>query len=120
VQYLHDRAKQMMRMQSDRPIALREAINACKNGGTVSVIGAYLGLIDKFPMNTVMNRSLTIKTGQCHVHRYMQPLLDRIQRGDIDPTFIITHRMSLEDAPRGYEIFNKKLENCEKIVLSAA
>jgi threonine dehydrogenase-like Zn-dependent dehydrogenase len=120
VQYVHDRAKQMMRMQTDRPIALREAINACRNGGTVSVIGVYTGLIDKFPMNTVMNRSLTIKTGQCHVHRYMQPLLDRIQRGEIDPTFIVTHRMSLDEAPHGYDIFNKKLENCEKVVLKAA
>ena len=120
VSYLHDRAKQMMRMQTDRPIALREAIMSCRNGGTVSVIGAYTGLIDKFPMNVVMNRSLTIKTGQCHVHRYMQPLLDRIQRGEIDPTFIITHRMSLEEAPRGYQIFNEKRENCEKIVLKAA
>ena len=77
-------------------------------------------LIHKFPMNAVMNRSLTIKTGQCHVHRYMQPLLDRIQRGEIDPTFVITHRMRLDEAPRGYRIFNDKLENCEKVVLSAA
>ena len=120
VSYVHDRAKQMMRMQTDRPIALREAIMSCKNGGTVSVIGVYTGLIDKFPMNAVMNRSLTIKTGQCHVHRYMRPLLEHIQRGEIDPTFIITHRMPLEDAPRGYQIFNDKLENCEKIVLQAA
>jgi len=120
VQYVHDRAKQMMRMQTDRPIALREAINSCANGGTVSVIGVYTGLIDKFPMNAVMNRSLTIKTGQCHVHRYMQPLLDRIQRGELDPTFIITHHMPLGDAARGYDIFNKKLENCEKVVLQAA
>ena len=71
----------MMRMQADRPIALREAIMACRNGGTVSVIGVYAGLIDKFPMGSVMNRSLTIKTGQCHVHRYMKPLLERIQQG---------------------------------------
>ena len=109
-----------MRMQTDRPIALREAILSCANGGTVSVIGVYTGLIDKFPMNAVMNRSLTIKTGQCHVHRYLQPLLDRIQRGDIDPTFVITHRMSLDEAARGYKIFNDKLENCEKVVLKAA
>jgi threonine dehydrogenase-like Zn-dependent dehydrogenase len=117
--YLHDRAKQMMRMQTDRPIALREAIMACRSGGTVSVIGVYTGVIDYFPINVVMNRSLTIKSGQCHVHRYMKPLLDRIQKGEIDPTFIITHRMKLEDAPRGYEIFNDKLENCEKVVLAA-
>ena len=119
VAYVHDRMKQMMRMQADRPIALREAIYACANGGTVSVIGVYAGIIDKFPMNVVMNRSLTIKTGQCHVHRYMKPLLERIQKGEIDPTFIIAHRMPLEQAPEGYEIFNQKLENCEKMVLKA-
>jgi threonine dehydrogenase-like Zn-dependent dehydrogenase len=119
VMYLHDRAKQFVRMQTDRPIALREAIMSCANGGTVSVIGVYTGLIDKFPMNSVMNRSLTIKTGQCHVHRYMKPLLERIQKGEIDPTFVITHRMRLEEAPAGYRIFNEKKDNCEKIVLSA-
>jgi threonine dehydrogenase-like Zn-dependent dehydrogenase len=119
VAYLHDRAKQMMRIQTDRPIALREAINACASGGTVSVVGVYAGLIDKFPMAAVMNRSLTIRSGQCHVHKYMQPLLERIQKGELDPTFIITHRMGLDEAPRGYKIFNDKLENCEKIVLKA-
>jgi threonine dehydrogenase-like Zn-dependent dehydrogenase len=83
------------------------------------VIGVYSGLIDKFPMNAVMNRSLTIKTGQCHVHRYMQPLLERIQHGDLDPTFVITHRMPLSQAPEGYKIFNNKEDNCEKVVLTA-
>src|SRR5688500_5639840 len=119
VMYLHDRAKQFVRMQTDRPIALREAIMSCANGGTVSVIGVYTGLIDKFPMNAVMNRSLTIKTGQCHVHRYMKPLLERIQKGDIDPSFVITHRMPLEQAPEGYKMFNGKHDNREKIVLKA-
>jgi threonine dehydrogenase-like Zn-dependent dehydrogenase len=119
VMYMHDRMKQMMRMQPDRPIALREAIMSCASGGTVSVVGVYGGLIDKFPMNAVMNRSLRIVAGQCHVHKYMKPLLDRIQKGEIDPTFVITHRMKLEDAPKGYEIFNNKEHNCEKIVLSA-
>ena len=117
--YVHDRAKQLMRIQADRPIALREAITACANGGTVSVIGVYGGLIDKFPINAVMNRSLTIRTGQCHVHRYMKPLLERIQKGEIDPTFVITHRMPLDQAAKGYEIFNNKEDNCEKIVLKA-
>jgi len=117
--YMHDRMKQAMRMQTDRPIALREAILSCRNGGTVSVVGVYAGLIDKFPMNAVMNRSLTIKTGQCHVHRYMQPLLERIQRGEIDPTFIITHRMPLAQAPEGYRMFNNKEDHCEKVVLTA-
>jgi threonine dehydrogenase-like Zn-dependent dehydrogenase len=119
IMYAHDRAKQFLRMQPDRPIALREAILSCANGGTVSVIGVYAGLIDKFPMNAVMNRSLTIKTGQCHVHRYMKPLLERIQKGEIDPTFVITHRLPLDQAAMGYKIFNDKQDNCEKIVLSA-
>jgi threonine dehydrogenase-like Zn-dependent dehydrogenase len=82
-------------------------------------VGVYAGLIDKFPMNAVMNRSLTIRTGQCHVHRYMKPLLERIQRGDIDPTFIITHTMPLSQAPEGYRMFNNKEDHCEKVVLKA-
>ena len=120
VMYMHDRMKQMMRMQPDRPIALREAILSCASGGTVSVVGVYGGLIDKFPMNAVMNRSLRIVAGQCHVHKYMKPLLERIEKGDIDPTFVITHHMKLDEAPKGYEIFNNKEHNCEKIVLKAS
>ena len=99
--YAYDRAKQAMMLETDRPIALREAILACRNGGIVSVIGVYGGFIDKFPMGAVMNRSLTIKTGQCHVQRYMRPLLERIQRGDIDPSFVITHRLPLDEAAEG-------------------
>jgi threonine dehydrogenase-like Zn-dependent dehydrogenase len=115
--YAYDRTKQALRLETDRPIALREAIMACRNGGTVSVIGVYGGLIDKFPMGAVMNRSLTIKSGQCHVQHYMRPLLDRIQRGEIDPTFVITHTMRLDEAPQGYEMFLNKNDNCEKVVL---
>ncbi len=117
-QFAYDRAKQAMRMETDRPIALREAILACRNGGTVSVIGVYGGLIDKFPMGAVMNRSLTIRAGQCHVHRYMKPLLERIERGEIDPTFIITHRMKLDDAAQGFDLFVNKEEDCMKVVLT--
>ncbi|MGI8961008.1 MAG: zinc-dependent alcohol dehydrogenase [Bryobacteraceae bacterium] len=113
----YDRAKQALMLESDRPIALRQAIMACRNGGVVSVIGVYGGFIDKFPMGSVMNRSLTIRTGQCHVHRYMRPLLERIQSGDIDPSFVITHHMRLEDAPEGYAIFKDKQDDCIKIVL---
>jgi threonine dehydrogenase-like Zn-dependent dehydrogenase len=119
VTYAYDRAKQAMMLETDRPIALREAILACRNGGTVSVIGVYGGFIDKFPMGAVMNRSLTIKAGQCHVQRYMKPLLDRIQRGEIDPSFVTTHRLPLQQAPRGYDMFLNKEDNCEKLVLSA-
>jgi threonine dehydrogenase-like Zn-dependent dehydrogenase len=115
--YLYDRAKQEAKLETDRPFALREAIMACRNGGTVSVIGVYGGFIDKFPMGAVMNRSLTIRTGQAHVHRYMRPLLERIRKGDIDPTFVITHTMPLDDAPLGYDIFLKKQDDCMKVVL---
>jgi len=117
--YAYDRTKQALMLETDRPIALREAVLACRNGGTVSVIGAYGGVIDKFPIGAVMQRSLTIRSGQCHVQRYMRPLLERIQRGDIDPSFVITHRLPLEEAPRGYDMFLHKRDNCEKVVLSA-
>jgi len=116
-QYAYDKAKQTLKLETDRPIALREAILACRNGGTVSVIGVYAGFVDKLPMGTVMNRSLTIRSGQCHVHRYMRPLLSRIEKGEIDPTMVITHRLPLSEAPRGYDIFLKKEENCEKVVV---
>jgi threonine dehydrogenase-like Zn-dependent dehydrogenase len=120
LQYVIDRAKQATMMESDRPIALREAIMACRPGGVVSVIGVYAGLIDHFPAGALMNKSLTVRTGQCHVHRYMRPLLDRIMNGEVDPTFVITHHMALDDAPLGYEIFSNKEDNCEKVVLKAA
>jgi threonine dehydrogenase-like Zn-dependent dehydrogenase len=115
--YYYDRIKQAMMLESDRSFALREAIMACRNGGTVSVIGVYGGLIDKFPMGSVMNRSLTIKTGQCHAQRYLKPLLERIQKGDIDPSFVITHRMALDDAPEGFKMFVNKEDDCMKVVL---
>ena len=89
----------------------------CRNGGTVSVIGVYGGFIDKFPMGSVMNRALTIKTGQAHVQRYMRPLLAMIENGDIDPSFVVTHRMSLDDAPRAYEMFKHRKDDCIKVVL---
>jgi threonine dehydrogenase-like Zn-dependent dehydrogenase len=115
--YAYDRAKQAARMETERPHALREAILACRNGGIIAVIGAYGGFMDKFPIGAVMNRSLTIKSAQCHVHRYLQPLLERIQRGEIDPSFVISHEMSLSDAPKGYEMFKNKLDDCTKVVL---
>jgi len=117
MEYAYDRVKQALMLETDRPIALRQAIMACRNGGTVSVVGVYGGFIDKFPFGAVMNRSLTIKTGQAHVQRYMRPLLERIEKGEIDPSFVITHRMGLDDAPDGYEIFLNKEDDCMKVVL---
>jgi threonine dehydrogenase-like Zn-dependent dehydrogenase len=117
--YAYDRAKQMLKLETDRPFALREAIMAVRNGGIVSVVGAYGGFVDKFPMGAVMNRGLQIRAGQCHVQRYMQPLLERIQSGEIDPSFIITHRLPLTEAARGYDLFRNKADGCEKVVLAA-
>jgi threonine dehydrogenase-like Zn-dependent dehydrogenase len=116
---LYDRLKQAVRLETDRGPALREAILACRNGGTVSIIGVYGGLMDKFPIGSLMNRSITVRTGQCHVQRYTRPLLNRIEQGEIDPSFVITHRLPLEEAPNAYETFKRKQDDCVKVVLSA-
>ena len=117
--YAYDRAKVAKMMETDRAFALRQAVRACRNGGTVSIIGVYGGFIDKFPIGSIMNRSLTLKSGQCHVHRYMKPLLARIENGEIDPSFVISHHMSLDQAPDGYNMFMHKADACTKVVLTA-
>ncbi|HTV51755.1 MAG TPA: zinc-dependent alcohol dehydrogenase [Steroidobacteraceae bacterium] len=113
----YDRLKQSLRLQTDRPSALRQAIMACRNGGVVSIPGVYGGLLDKMPFGAVMNRSITIRSGQTHVQRYLRPLLERIQNGEIDPSFVITHRLRLEDAPVGYRLFRDHHDECIKVVL---
>jgi threonine dehydrogenase-like Zn-dependent dehydrogenase len=113
----YDRVKTALMQETDRPYALREAIMNCRNGGTVSVPGVYGGFLDKFPFGSVMNRSLTIRTGQTHAQRYLKPLLERIQKGEIDPSFVITHRLRLEDAPWAYQMFRDKKDECMKVVL---
>jgi threonine dehydrogenase-like Zn-dependent dehydrogenase len=112
-----DRVKQATRMETDRGHALRDAIMACRPGGIVSVIGVYGGLMDKFPAGAFMNKGLTMRTGQCHVQRYMKPLLDRVVAGEIDPSFVVTHRLELGQAPEGYETFKNKQDECVKVVL---
>ena len=112
-----DRVKQAAGLATDRPTALRQAIQCCRNGGVVSVVGVYGGFLDKMPMGSAMNRGLTIKAGQTHVQRYLRPLLERIERGEIDPTFVITHRARLEDGPGLYETFRNKEDGCVKVVL---
>ncbi len=113
----YDKAMQAVKMETDRPNVLRQAIVACRKGGTVSVPGVYTGFVDKMPMGAFMNKGLTMKTGQTHVHRYLRPLLERVQKGEIDPSFVITHSLPLEEAPHGYEIFKQKKDSCIKIVL---
>ena len=114
---VYDRAKQAMRLSTERPGVLRQAIMACRKGGVVSVPGVYGGYVDKLPFGAIVNKGITIKSGQTHVQRYMKPLLERIERGEIDPSFVITHRMNLDDAPDAYELFKHKEDECVKVVL---
>jgi threonine dehydrogenase-like Zn-dependent dehydrogenase len=112
-----DRAKQAVRLATDRVHVLREAIQACGKGGTLSIAGVYGGFLDKVPMGSAFAKGLTFRMGQTHVHRYVRPLLERIERGEIDPAFVITHRLRLEEAPAGYELFKHKEDGCVKVVL---
>ena len=117
VVHMYDRAKQALMLESDRPQPLREAIQACRKGGTVSIPGVYGGLIDKFPIGAAFAKGLTLKMGQTHVHKYMRPLLDKIRRGDIDPSFVISHTLPLDEAPRAYRMFRDKKNDCTKVVM---
>lgn len=112
-----DKAKQSLKLGTDRPHVLRQAIHACRNGGTVSVPGVYVGFLDKVPFGMAFAKGLTLRMGQTHVQRYLQPLLKRIQDDEIDPSFVITHRLNLRDAPKGYETFLEKEDGCVKVVL---
>ncbi len=112
-----DKAMQTVRMQTDRPTALRQCLHACGKGGTVSMPGVYGGIVDKLNFGAAFNKGLTLKMGQTHVHRYLPRLLQHIQEGDVDPSFLITHRLSLDDAPGAYETFKKKEDGCIKVVL---
>jgi len=113
----YDLAKTSMYMATDRTHALRQAINCCRKGGTVSIPGVYGGLLDKFPLGAAFAKALTLKMGQTHMHKYMPGLLERIERGEIDPSFIITHRVTLEDAPEMYRVFRDKQDDCIKVVM---
>jgi len=112
-----DKAKAAAFLATDRPNALRQAIHCCRKGGIVSIPGVYGGFLDKIPFGAAFQKGLTFRMGQTHMMRYMKPLLDRIERGDIDPSFVITHRLALDDAPRGYKMFRDKQDHCIKIVL---
>ena len=115
---LYDRAKAALMLATDRPHALRQAIHACRKGGTVSVPGVYGGFLDKFPFGAAFAKGLTFKMGQTHVHKYMKPLLKKVENGEIDPSFVITHRLSLKDAPQGYATFKNKEQECIKVVMT--
>jgi threonine dehydrogenase-like Zn-dependent dehydrogenase len=114
---VYDRVKQAMMLETDRPYVFRQAILACRKGGTVSVPGVYGGFDDKIPLGSFVNKALTLKSGQTHVQHYLRPLLERIVNGEIDPSFVVTHRMPLQDAPEGYRKFLHKEDDCIKVVL---
>ena len=115
---LYDQAKTATHLATDRPNVLRQVIMACRKAGTVSIPGVYGGFLDKIPFGAAFAKGLTMRMGQTHVHRYMQPLLERIQKGDLDPRFIITHRAKLEDGPALYETFRRKEDQCVKVVMA--
>ncbi|WP_186417314.1 zinc-dependent alcohol dehydrogenase [Bosea sp. CS1GBMeth4] len=112
-----DKIKAATYLGTDRPHVLREAIMCCRKGGTISMPGVYLGFLDKIPMGAFMNKGLTLRTGQTHTHRYLVPLLDKIANGEIDPSFVITHRATLEDGPALYQRFRDKEDGCVKVVM---
>ena len=114
-QYAYDRVKQALHLETDRGSALREAIMAVRKGGTLSIVGVY-GVMDKFPLGILMNKGITIRTAQQPGQRYMPAMLDHVQKGELDPSFLVTHRMSLEDSPKGYELFKEKEDGCVRVV----
>jgi threonine dehydrogenase-like Zn-dependent dehydrogenase len=117
VEYAYDRVKQAVRLHSDRGEALRQAILACRKGGTLSILGVY-GVMDKFPLGVIMNKGLTVKTAQQHGHKYLPRLLEHAARGELDPSFLITHRLPLEQSPQGYELFKNKEDGCVRAVFA--
>jgi len=107
-----------MYLATDRPHALRQAITSCRKGGTVSIPGVYGGWLDKFPLGAAFAKGLTLKMGQTHVHKYLPTLLERIARGEIDPSFVVTHRVALDEAPMMYQTFRDKQDDCIKVVIN--
>ncbi|NJO02406.1 MAG: zinc-binding dehydrogenase, partial [Bacteroidia bacterium] len=116
--YYYDRIKQTVRIQTDRPNVLKETIIACRRGGTISIVGVYGGLIDKFPMGAAMNKALTLRMGQMHAQRYIPQLLEYIQEEKIDPSYMLTHKMSLEQGIQGYDMFKHKHDSCMRVVFT--
>ena len=116
VQGAYDRLKQAVRMESDRPYVLREAIQACRKGGTIAMLGVYGGFVDKFPIGALMNKGLQLRTGQVHAQRYIRRLLEHIERGELDPSYYATHAMDLADAQEAYQTFKQKRDDCVRVV----
>jgi threonine dehydrogenase-like Zn-dependent dehydrogenase len=120
LEHVYDKVKTNLFQETERPAAVRQAIMCCRKAGTVSIPGVYGGVADKIPLGALMNKGLTIKTGQTHVHRYVPKLLDAVREGKIDPSFVVTHRFPLSEAPNAYSMFREKRDGCIKVVLDPA
>lgn len=116
LEYVYDAAKQQLMLHTDRGSALRQAIHVCRKGGTVSIMGVFGGVMDKFPIGAIMNKALVIRTGQQHGQRYAERLFRHIEEGRMDPSFLMTHPMSLDEGPKGYQLFKYDQENCMRAV----
>jgi threonine dehydrogenase-like Zn-dependent dehydrogenase len=116
IQGVYDRAKQAARLESERPYVLREAIQACRKGGALVMLGVYGGVVDKFPIGALMNKGIQLRTGQVHAQRYIPRLLEHIERGELDPSYYATHEMDLDDAQAAYQRFKTKRDNCVRVV----
>jgi len=117
IEDFYDQTKQKLKLETDRPHVLREMMVACRKGGTLSIMGVYGGFVDKIPIGAVMNKGLTLRSGQMHGQKYMHKLLDLVLTGELDPSFVVTHQLPLEQAPHAYKIFQQKQDNCIKVVL---
>jgi threonine dehydrogenase-like Zn-dependent dehydrogenase len=120
LQGAYDRVKQAARLETERPYVIREAIQACRKGGTVAMLGVYGGFADKFPLGALMNKGLQLRTGQVHAQRYIPKLLEHVQRGELDPSYYATHTMNLTDAQKAYQTFKKKRDDCVRVVFRPA
>ncbi|GGB79651.1 zinc-dependent alcohol dehydrogenase [Dyadobacter sediminis] len=116
--YAYDKVKQWAKLENDRPLVLRDAIMACRKGGNVSIVGVYSGFVDKIPMGAAMNKGLTFKMGQMHGQKYIPQLLEYVQSGQVDPSFMVTHKMGLEQGQEGYDMFTQKTDNCMRVVFA--
>lgn len=118
IEYWYDRTKQAVGLETDRPAVLRQMIACCRKGGTLSIVGVYGGAIDKFPMGAAMNKALTFRMGQQHGQRYVKRLFEHIEKGELDPSYLLTHKWSLDDGPLGYRMFKEKIDDCMRVVFT--
>jgi threonine dehydrogenase-like Zn-dependent dehydrogenase len=117
-EHWYDRTRQALRPESDRPTVLRQMIESCRKGGTLSIVGVYAGVVDKFPMGAAMNKGLTLRMGQQHGQRYVNRLFEHLRKGELDSSYLMTHKLPLDEAPQGYRMFKERNDNCLRVVFA--